>query len=125
MSEAEIEAIVTNLKEQSEPDYHSEILDALTVTSVGAIDAAGEDDPLLWEAAEMVVSVGFGSTSGIQRRFKVGYSRAGRIMDMLQSKGVVGPPDGSKPREVLVDTEGLVLLREAEYAFDDDGKEEP
>ncbi|MFR7670256.1 MAG: DNA translocase FtsK [Collinsella sp.] len=50
-----------------------------------------------------------GSTSGLQRRLKVGYARAGRIMDMLEEKGVVGPPDGSKPREVLLDEEGLPL----------------
>lgn len=51
-----------------------------------------------------------GSTSGLQRRLKVGYARAGRIMDMLEEKGVVGPPDGSKPREVLLDEEGLAAL---------------
>lgn len=66
-----------------------------------------DDDPLIWEAAHIVVESQLGSTSGLQRRLKVGYARAGRIMDMLEEKGVVGPPDGSKPREVLLTRRGL------------------
>ena len=57
------------------------------------------------------MSSGLGSTSNIQRRLKVGYSRAGRIMDMLEEKGVVGPPNGSKPSEVLVDAMELETLK--------------
>jgi len=112
VSEQEIEAVVESIKEQSdEVEYQEDILTTLTAGAAGGGGAsAGEDDPLLWEAAEMVVAAGFGSTSGIQRRFKVGYSRAGRIMDMLQSRGVVGPPDGSKPREVLIDADVLAQL---------------
>ena len=112
ISEKEIEAVVSAIKDQSEEvEYEDEILATLAPGAAGgSADSAGEDDPLLWEAAEMVVAAGFGSTSGIQRRFKVGYSRAGRIMDMLQSRGVVGPPDGSKPREVLIDTEVLTEM---------------
>ena len=62
-----------------------------------------------------------GSTSGLQRRLKVGYARAGRIMDMLEEKGVVGPPDGSSRREVLLDEEGLAALEsvDAEMARED------
>ncbi|MBR2803953.1 MAG: hypothetical protein IKE20_02245, partial [Eggerthellaceae bacterium] len=69
------------------------------------------DDPLIWEAAEIVVASGLGSTSNIQRKLKVGYSRAGRIMDMLEEKGIVGPPNGSKPRDVLVDAMELETLK--------------
>jgi len=58
-----------------------------------------------------VVTSGLGSTSMLQRRLKVGYARAGRIMDMLEAKGVVGPPDGSKPREVVVDIEELESIK--------------
>ena len=116
VSNEEISAVVAALKEQGEPEYHTEILktnlmslgDTQPDGSGGSVD---DDDPLLWEAAEIVVSSGLGSTSNIQRRLKVGYSRAGRIMDMLENKGVVGPPNGSKPREVLVDALELETLK--------------
>ncbi len=112
VSETEIEEVVEHLKGQAEPDYHTEILHLkVTAASGGGSDRPDEDDPLLWEAADIVVTSGLGSTSLLQRRLKVGYARAGRIMDMLEAKGVVGPPDGSKPREVLVDIEDLESLK--------------
>ena len=130
VSEDEINAVVSVLKEQAEPDYHSEILQTNLIT-IGASSTDGSDgtvssdDPLLWEAADIVVSSGLGSTSNIQRRLKVGYSRAGRIMDQLEEKGVVGPPNGSKPREVLVDELELESLKAFEQQDaldpDDDG----
>lgn len=83
----------------------------MKVTSPGATGQDEDDDPLLWEAADIAVTSGIGSTSLLQRRLKVGYARAGRIMDMLEAKGIVGPPDGSKPREVLVDVEELEALK--------------
>ena len=111
VAEDEIEAVVDHLKSQGEPDYHEEILH-LKVSSVGGgVDTGDEDDPLLWEAADIVVTSGLGSTSMLQRRLKVGYARAGRIMDMLEAKGIVGPPDGSKPREVVVDIEELESIK--------------
>ena len=116
-SDEEIEAVVEAVKSQGEPEYHSEILKT-NLISLGDTQpdgsggsASGGDDPLIWEAAEIVVSSGLGSTSNIQRKLKVGYSRAGRIMDMLEEKGVVGPPNGSKPRDVLVDAMELETLR--------------
>jgi S-DNA-T family DNA segregation ATPase FtsK/SpoIIIE len=112
VSEDEIEAVVTHLKNQGEPDYHEEILQLKVSAGGGGGHMDGEDDdPLIWEAADIVVTSGMGSTSMLQRRLKVGYARAGRIMDMLEAKGVVGPPDGSKPREVLVDVAELESLR--------------
>lgn len=112
VSEEEIAAVVDHLKHQAEPDYHEEILHLRVAPSGGGIDHGGEDDdPLLWEAADIVVTSGMGSTSLLQRRLKVGYARAGRIMDMLEQKGVVGPPDGSRPREVLTDVEELESLK--------------
>ncbi|WP_294440132.1 DNA translocase FtsK [uncultured Slackia sp.] len=116
VSEDEIEAVVEHLKSQGEPEYHNEILQT-NVIGIGSSmpDGSGggssSDDPLIWEAADIVVSSGLGSTSNIQRRLSVGYSRAGRIMDMLEEKGIVGPPNGSKPREVLVDAMELESLK--------------
>ncbi len=108
VSEDEIGAVVDHLKrQQAEPDYHDEILHLRVASVGGGVQSDEEDDPLLWEAADIVVASGIGSTSLLQRRLKVGYARAGRIMDMLEMKGIVGPPDGSKPREVLCDLEDL------------------
>ncbi|MBA4370422.1 MAG: cell division protein FtsK [Coriobacteriaceae bacterium] len=112
VSEPEIEAIVEHVKKQAEPDYHEEILHLKVATAGGGVDHGDEDDdPLLWEAADIVVTTGMGSTSLLQRRLKVGYARAGRIMDMLEAKGIVGPPDGSKPRDVVVDIEDLEAVK--------------
>ncbi len=111
VAEEELETVVTHLKQQSAPDYHEEILH-LKISSVGGgVDSGDDDDPLVWEAADITVTSGLGSTSMLQRRLKVGYARAGRIMDMLEAKGIVGPPDGSKPRDVLVDIEDLEAIR--------------
>ncbi|MBR3159277.1 MAG: DNA translocase FtsK [Atopobiaceae bacterium] len=113
-SDEEINEVVDFIRDQAEPDYHEEILTAVVPAQPaggGRSMDADADDPLVWEAAQIVVESRLGSTSGLQRRLKVGYSRAGRIMDMLEAKGVVGPPDGSKPREVLLDEEGLEELR--------------
>lgn len=120
VSDPEIEEVVDFIRAQGEPDYHEEILSAVVPgqpSGSSSGDVGEEDDPLIWEAAQIVVESQLGSTSGLQRRLKVGYARAGRIMDMLESKGVVGPPDGSKPREVLLDMEGLEELRalDAQY----------
>ena len=131
VSDDEINEIVEFVKSQSEPDYHEEILSAVAPASMSMAGGGGivrtgvaepqDDDPLIWEAAQIVVESQLGSTSGLQRRLKVGYARAGRIMDMLEEKGVVGPPDGSKPREVLLDEEGLAALEsvDAEMARED------
>lgn len=109
-SDSEIHAVVDFIRSQGEPDYHTEILSQVVpgqVSSNAASSGEDDDDPLIWQAAQIVVDSQLGSTSGLQRRLKVGYARAGRIMDMLEAKGIVGSPDGSKPREVLMDNERL------------------
>jgi S-DNA-T family DNA segregation ATPase FtsK/SpoIIIE len=118
VAEDEINAVVDYLKKQGEPEYHEEILHLKTAAGGGGVDDGGEDDPLTWDAADIVVTSGMGSTSLLQRRLKVGYSRAGRIMDLLEQKGIVGPPDGSKPREVLVDIEDLESIKAFERSDD-------
>lgn len=114
VSDEEIVSVVGFVKDHSHAEYHEEILSAAAPSAMagggGVGEAPAEDDPLLWDAARIVVDSQLGSTSGLQRRLKVGYARAGRIMDMLEGKGVVGPPDGSKPREVLLDMEALQAL---------------
>ncbi len=114
VSEEEIMRVVEHVKSQAEPDYHEEILHLKMTPGSGSIENSDDDDPLIWEAADIVVTSGMGSTSLLQRRLKVGYARAGRIMDMLEMKGVVGQPDGSRPREVLVDVEDLEALKHFE-----------
>ena len=120
-SDNEINDVVEFLRGQGEPDYHEEILSQVVpgqVNGGGGMGSDGDsDDPLVWEAAQIVVESQLGSTSGLQRRLKVGYARAGRIMDLLESKGVVGPPDGSKPREVLLNMEELEDLRAQEAMY--------
>lgn len=121
VSEEEVEHVVAFIKEHHDTDYHDDILTAVSpVTPGGQSEAsAPADDPLLWEAADIVVNSQLGSTSGLQRALSVGYARAGRIMDMLENKGVVGPANGSKPRDVLLDKEGLEDLKAAEQDFEE------
>ncbi len=126
VSEAEISSTVAHLKEQGDPEYHPEILQQQISTgsaSKGSNMAStndDSDDPLIWDAAEAVVAAGLGSTSMLQRRLKVGYARAGRIMDMLEAKGIVGPQEGSRARDVLIDSvEDLEALR----AFEEQDQE--
>ncbi len=119
VSDEEIEKTVEFIRSQAQADYHEDIL---SLVAPGQPGAAGDpenrdDDPLIWEAARIVVESQLGSTSGLQRQLAVGYARAGRIMDMLESKGVVGPPNGSKPRDVLLDADGLEELRQAEAQY--------
>ena len=119
VSDDEIEQTVKFVREQVTADYHEDILTAVVPNAPGSADpgAPKDDDPLVWEAARIVVESQLGSTSSLQRALSVGYARAGRIMDMLEAKGVVGPANGSKPREVLLDKEGLEELKVQDAAY--------
>lgn len=122
VTEEEINNVVDFVKAQGTPEYHDEILKTNVIsignTNPGSPGAGSSRDPLIWEAADMIVSSGIGSTSNIQRRLKVGYARAGRIMDQLEELGIVGAANGSKPREVLVDPMELETIRAFEESED-------
>jgi S-DNA-T family DNA segregation ATPase FtsK/SpoIIIE len=105
VSEAEIAKITEHWAEQGEPEFAEELLEAVE-PSGGAADGDDEFDPdqddLLKQAAQVVVESGTASVSMIQRRLRVGYTRAGRLIDMLERRGIISGYEGSKPRQVLV-----------------------
>lgn len=110
VSEKEAERIITFLKNQGPPNYKEEILEfqkeekkeGVDDEVVSSDDLENADDPLYEDAVRVVVEMGKASTSVLQRRLKIGYGRAARLLDIMQHEGIVGPPDASKPREVLV-----------------------
>ncbi len=102
ISEKEIAQVTSYLKKQGTPDYQEEILEGDEEENTALTDVQDLEDDLYDEAARFVVETGKASTSLLQRRFRIGYGRAARLLDIMQHEGVVGPPDGSKAREVLV-----------------------
>ena len=110
VTEPEIESVVGFCRRQGDPEYADGI--AHVVTGGGVSDAElGSDDDLMDQAMELVVRSGLGSTSMLQRKLKVGFARAGRLMDLLEERGVVGPSVGSKAREVLITPDELEEMR--------------
>ncbi|MDR7000522.1 DNA translocase FtsK [Neobacillus niacini] len=108
VSDEEIDLVVAHVREQQEPDYlfeQEELLKKAQVTE--------EEDELFYEACEFIIDQGTASTSSLQRRFKIGYNRAARLMDMIEANGFISSANGSKPREVLITASDIESIHEA------------
>ena len=105
VTEGEIKDVVSWVKSQKEAEYNPAVIEEHKSTAVQNNEDLGEDEELIKTATELVVRSQLGSTSMLQRKLRVGFARAGRLMDILESQGIVGPSEGSKAREVLITVE--------------------
>jgi S-DNA-T family DNA segregation ATPase FtsK/SpoIIIE len=110
VTEKEIEAVGEFVRKQREPDYVQGI-EGLGKPHADEEEGGSDDDDLVQQAAELVIRSQLGSTSMLQRKLRVGFARAGRIMDLLEERGIVGPSQGSKPRDVLMTWEEWIESR--------------
>jgi S-DNA-T family DNA segregation ATPase FtsK/SpoIIIE len=107
VSDKEVKKVADYLKSVGQPEYQEEVVSTSSVRAgVGtgfSFEGGGDEDELLGEAKEVVIQAGKASASLLQRRLRVGYARAARLLDILEEQGIVGPADGAKPRDVFID----------------------
>jgi S-DNA-T family DNA segregation ATPase FtsK/SpoIIIE len=104
VSEKEVERVTSYLKARGQPDYMEEVTAKIVPVPGSGLDELG-DDELLPEAKEVIMQAGKASASFLQRRLRIGYARAARILDLLEEQGFIGPGEGAKPREVFGGTD--------------------
>ena len=110
VTEEEIERIVKYLEKMGRPDFNEVDFKLEREKKEGGSLLPAEKDPLFKEAVKIVLVNGQASASHLQRRMSIGYARAGRLIDLMEEKGIIGPPQGSKPRDILVDESYLEKL---------------
>jgi hypothetical protein len=128
VNENEVQDVVSWVKEQKEAEYNPAVTEEQKQSATSSNEDFGEDEELIRTAKELVIRSQMGSTSMLQRKLRVGFARAGRLMDILEAQGIVGPSEGSKAREVLItveefETENLSSIEDSQEIVQEESEE--